>query len=234
MGTTNIPGKFVSGQWSNDVLLDLTNSTPVTVPGAVEVASALSTYTPGAETAQTNYSFILQGSIVLGCIMNGNGLTVPGGATTPSYSFAAPAAGGTPGFGYDDNQPALCFYVNGRKHLLYGNALLMDPGAAVSYGLFADQSQATGISVTLSGAAVALKGVANQALAITATATALGGVGALATGATAGHVFIPSCAGTPTGTPSAIPTGKIALQYDSTNNRIYAFNAGTWRSILVV
>mgnify|MGYP003343635391 FL=1 len=52
---------------------------------------------------------------------------------------------------------------------------------------------------------------------------------ALATTATAGHLFIPTCAGTPTGVPTTIPTGQVALQYDSTNNKLYVYN-GAWKA----
>lgn len=52
---------------------------------------------------------------------------------------------------------------------------------------------------------------------------------ALATNATKGYIMIPSCAGAPTGVPADIPTGQIALHYDSTNNKLYAYN-GAWKS----
>lgn len=52
---------------------------------------------------------------------------------------------------------------------------------------------------------------------------------ALATTATNGFFYIPSCAGTPTGTPTAY-TGKIPLVYDSTNNILYAYSNGAWRT----
>jgi hypothetical protein len=59
------------------------------------------------------------------------------------------------------------------------------------------------------------------------------GTAALATTATVGYVMIPSCAGAPTGVPADIPTGQVAMHYDSTNNRIYVYN-GAWRMIAVV
>ncbi len=54
---------------------------------------------------------------------------------------------------------------------------------------------------------------------------------ALATNATDGFLYLPSCAGTPTGTPTAI-TGKIPLVYDSTNNFLYVYNGG-WKKSTV-
>jgi hypothetical protein len=52
------------------------------------------------------------------------------------------------------------------------------------------------------------------------------GTAALATTATAGYVMIPSSAGAPTGVPADIPTGQVALHYDTSNNKIYVYNGG--------
>ena len=56
----------------------------------------------------------------------------------------------------------------------------------------------------------------------------LGTQAALATNATAGFAYIPTCAGTPTGVPTAY-TGKVAMIYDTTNNEFYIYNGG-WKS----
>lgn len=57
----------------------------------------------------------------------------------------------------------------------------------------------------------------------------LGNQSALATNATNGFVYIRTCAGTPTGAPTAF-TGHVAIVYDTTNNKFYAYN-GSWRSV---
>jgi hypothetical protein len=49
------------------------------------------------------------------------------------------------------------------------------------------------------------------------------GLGAIATTATDGFLYIPSCAGTPTGTPTDY-SNTSAIVHDTTNNRIYLYD----------
>jgi len=51
---------------------------------------------------------------------------------------------------------------------------------------------------------------------------------ALATNATVGFLMIPSCAGTPTGTPADIPTGQSPIVYDSTNKKLCVWDGAAW------
>ena len=54
------------------------------------------------------------------------------------------------------------------------------------------------------------------------------GTAAIATNATDGFLYIPTCAGTPTGTPTT-QTGTSPLVVDSTNNKLYFYSGGSWR-----
>jgi hypothetical protein len=56
-----------------------------------------------------------------------------------------------------------------------------------------------------------------------------GGSVALATTATNGFLYVPTCAGVPTGTPTAI-TGMVPIVVDTTNNRWYFYSGGAWRN----
>lgn len=54
------------------------------------------------------------------------------------------------------------------------------------------------------------------------------GSAALSTTATDGFLYLPSCAGTPTGAPTA-KTGRVPLIVDTTNNKLYFYSGGAWR-----
>lgn len=55
------------------------------------------------------------------------------------------------------------------------------------------------------------------------------GTAALATGATNGFVWIPSCAGAPSGAPTSPYTNAAALIADTTNSRLYVRVGATWK-----
>jgi hypothetical protein len=54
------------------------------------------------------------------------------------------------------------------------------------------------------------------------------GAGAVATNATSGFVYVPTCAGLPTGTPETY-TGLVPIVVDTTNNKLYFYSGGAWR-----
>ena len=51
---------------------------------------------------------------------------------------------------------------------------------------------------------------------------------AIATTATDGFLHVPSCAGTPTGVPTAY-SGRVPVVVDTTNNKLYFYSGGSWR-----
>ena len=52
---------------------------------------------------------------------------------------------------------------------------------------------------------------------------------AIATTATNGFLYVPSCAGVPTGTPTTY-LGRVPIIVDTTNNRLYFYSSGAWRN----
>lgn len=59
----------------------------------------------------------------------------------------------------------------------------------------------------------------------------IGNGSAIATTAVTGFLLIPGCAGTPTGDPTNDGVGAVALVYDTTNNLLYANDAGGWVAV---
>ena len=55
-----------------------------------------------------------------------------------------------------------------------------------------------------------------------------GAAAALATTATNGFLYVPTCAGVPTGVPTAI-TGMAPIVVNTTNNKLYFYSGGAWR-----
>ena len=68
-----------------------------------------------------------------------------------------------------------------------------------------------------------------QRITLTGGGNIVLGSAALATGATDGFLYLPTCAGAPSGTPTAY-TGRVALVYDTTNNKLMAYN-GAWKGV---
>ena len=67
-----------------------------------------------------------------------------------------------------------------------------------------------------------------EVMNLDASANATIGGGTLATTATNGFLYVPTCAGTPTGTPTA-KTGFAPIVVNTTNNKLYFYSGGAWR-----
>lgn len=74
---------------------------------------------------------------------------------------------------------------------------------------------------------LSVSGTATFKGAISVSATAAFGVH-LSTDATTGFVYVPTCSGTPTGTPVSV-TGCAPIVIDRLNNKLYFYSGGAWR-----
>jgi hypothetical protein len=97
--------------------------------------------------------------------------------------------------------------------------VLQTAAAAVLVGSATDDG--TGAKFQVTGAISASAGIVNAVGSIVCQA------GALATTATDGFLYIPTCAGPPTGVPTA-KTGTVPIVYDSVGNKFYVGNGG-WK-----
>lgn len=85
------------------------------------------------------------------------------------------------------------------------------------------------LPMTIFGSGVRLGNGNGIQVAIDSSNNVVFGTAALATTATAGFPWIPSCAGAPTGAPTAPYTNAAAMVVDTTNNRLYVRVGSTWR-----
>ena len=68
---------------------------------------------------------------------------------------------------------------------------------------------------------------ATERMSIDSNGNIICGTAAIATTATNGFLYVPTCAGVPTGTPTTV-TGRVPIVADSTNNRLYIYSGGSW------
>jgi hypothetical protein len=71
-----------------------------------------------------------------------------------------------------------------------------------------------------------------QVGAFTAAGDFVLGTGAISTSATSGFLYIPSCAGQPTGTPTG-HTGRVPVVFDTTDDKFWIYTGGTWKGVVV-
>lgn len=72
-----------------------------------------------------------------------------------------------------------------------------------------------------------LQAEGSEPFRVSGNGSVVAGGGAIATTATDGFLYVPTCAGTPTGVPTA-KTGYAPIVINTTNNKLY-FYSGAWR-----
>lgn len=101
----------------------------------------------------------------------------------------------------------------------YDVASMLYIGAQGAGGLALIAENASGKIVLVTG------GTTTARLTLSSAGNVVVGNAALATTATDGYFYITSCAGVPTGVPTTF-TGRKALQWDSTNSKLYVYEGG--------
>jgi hypothetical protein len=106
---------------------------------------------------------------------------------------------------------------------------IIETGGANSLLSFADSATSSYTRVQIGSSGNNLVALINGSTALTLNSSnsLVLGSAAIATTATDGFLYIPGCAGTPTGTPTA-QTGRVPLVVDTTNNKLYFYSGGSW------
>jgi hypothetical protein len=178
--------------------------------------------TPGDVTPSGAF-LVSNTSAGAGCVEIGSGSSVLGylqvrnSGSQTYYDFALQPNGGNVGIG--TSSP--------------GHRLTVDVGAGAQ-NIFAAQQTGVSNGYTITSDGTNLTHSWHTAGSVTAQITAngsfaAGAQGALATTATNGFLYVPTCAGVPTGTPTVI-TGLVPIVVDTTNNRWYFYSGGAWRN----
>jgi hypothetical protein len=176
-------------------------------------------------------------------------LTTPTVATSITPTVTDSSSLGTTALQWSDlfvASGAVLNFANGNFTLTHSSGNLTASGTLTMQGvILADDSTSTSVPV------YSFDGDPNTGLAHPAADTMVASTGgtermrldangnvvvntaAIATTATNGFLYLPSCAGLPTGVPTTY-TGRIPMVVDSTNLILYVYVGGAWRNVSAV
>lgn len=122
---------------------------------------------------------------------------------------------GAQAFGFQSTDGLVFCAANGTRQISRAAINIINLGNTAT-------SESADLSFLTQSAGTAM----SQKMRITGLGSVIAGAeAAIATNATDGFLYIPTCAGTPSGTPTAV-TGKVAMVFDTTNNKFYVYDAG--------
>jgi hypothetical protein len=212
-----------------------------TVQTTVADIAAAATATPGGLTTQVQFNDAgaFGGDAEFTWDKTNNILTI-GNLTTGATIRSAPVSGSSTGVrmllraGDSSGLPGAS---GGALDLIAGNSVSSATGAGGAATLTAGNGITGGDATIKSGAGNASTGGGGHIkLSLNATGANKGniytrGTGVeLATNATGGFFEIPSCNGTPTGTPDLSLTGNVPMVYDRSAHKLWVYS-GSWRSV---
>jgi hypothetical protein len=172
-----------------------------------DIASGSNRWNFYAAGTANNY---FAGSVGIGTTSIGVPLDVGAGSGSVSIRINGASSGNGNGANIYFSNASVVVGTLGNPSVLSGGAFDNSIALTGYYGLRFDTTGTERMRITSTGNVVA------------------GGSVALATTATDGFLYVPTCAGTPTGTPTAI-TGMAPIVVNTTNNKLYFYSGGAWR-----
>lgn len=196
----------------------------------------MSTVTPGFTTTvsgnnqQVTPNPVLTGEVDVNgnLIISGLGRTISGNFSDSTvknrlhFQTTVPNSGTFVGVFPSGTAQTCSFYMDNNSTAVDSSGLAM----AITDTLARVQSFARGSGSVLP---FEIQTANTRALRVEANtaSVSIGPAGALTTTATDGFLYVPTCAGVPTGVPTTI-TGKSPIVVDTTNNRLYFYSGGSW------
>lgn len=216
-GFSNITGQGNTAIGANAGLLNLGNENTYLgysagQNGTTATGSVFIGYYAGGSSNASNGIFI------------GSTASTTGGDGTVAIGYSA--GGGTGSHNLSLGQSSGVGMTSGsfNTHLGYRSV-----GSGVTTGNYNNLLGSNIVVGAVSNNAVLADNQGNQAIRKDANHNVLlGKETALATNATNGFSYFPTCAGTPTGVPAASFTGKAPIVIDSTNNKMYIYTNSAW------
>lgn len=230
-----------------DTIIQLPNSTPAPV-SAWEGIVTLTTNTAGSEASKVVTKLLSAGAQVIALDLRPTQTLFPsttdsrfpamsfqanaqtGPYYIPSGAFGQPAMGiavsnaspGTHTYQLDSSGNILINNGGGGAHIWFSSTADMgigrNSGGTNAVMQFSNTAASGSMAFTIGG---------NQGLGISNTRNVSLGIASLATTATDGFLYIPTCPGPPTGAPTAI-TGFSPVVVDGTNGKMYLRTGGSW------
>jgi hypothetical protein len=171
-----------------------------------------------------------------------------GSVTAPSYSFATdPATGlyhtgtgatgailaainGVQKIALTATDFTLSAILNGGtaagSYLSYKSTTGTGTAAGIAHQWLGGTNGGTVIATMLNNGNIGI-GMATPNATLVVNGSTVIGIGALSTSATDGFLYIPTCAGQPTGVPTT-QTGTVPIVFDTVNNRLWIYAGSQW------
>lgn len=152
--------------------------------------------------------------------------TAPSGTAGNAISFTqAMTLEANGNLGVGTTSPNYLLHLNGTPQIQFTNSTT---GTTTGDGSHMYLSSSDWWLVNKESAAMVFATNNTERARITSGGSLVVGTAALATTATDGFLYVPTCAGTPTGTPTT-QTGTAPIVVDTTNNKLYFYSGGQWR-----